>query len=51
MPALYCMELDLAHLVSWVISRVMFWGDYEFTTTLGSLFDDAWVYVPFLLVV
>ena len=46
MPALCFMELDLVHLVGWVVSRVILWGDYKFITTLGSPSDDVSVYVP-----
>ena len=50
-PALWWVELGLVPLVDRAMSRSVFWGGCELSTTLGSLSADEWGCVSVLLVV
>ena len=51
MHGLWSVELGLVFLVGRAVSRGVFWGVYELSTTVGSLSAHGWVCVPVLLVV
>ena len=51
MPALWWVAVGLVFLVGRALSRGIFWGGSEPSTTFGSLSVDGWSCVPVLLAV
>ena len=51
MPVFWWMRLDLVFLVGSTMSGRVFWGVFELSMILGSLYANGWGCVPVLVVV